>query len=362
MTRVLFFSSVIDGGSPLSQRTLAHALIERGHEVKFLVDDQRRAPVSRLIGEQFADASVRFSGSNLLASAAAIPGGRPTNTAIDELDHWTSPHPHNALLRVMDEFAPDIVVGNSVDGHSWWRAVEICRSRGAGTILYLREMEAMGHLKRSESPADIVVGNARTLVAAAEQLGHRCEFVPSVIDVSTTRTETSRSSALLINVFPSRGIELGIEVARRCPGIPFIFQESWPLETEDRIALERRLASLENVEFRQRQEAGPHLYRTARVLLAPHRVDNRPRVIVEAQANGIPAITSQYPGLREAAGNDGLWFQEDDVDAWADTLSHIWEDERYYGELVARAERAASRPELNPRMVVDAFERLMSSV
>lgn len=359
MTRVLFFSSVIDGGSPHSQRALAHHLIERGHDVEFLVDDQRNAPVSRLIGEQFADASVRFGRSNLLGAAASIPGGRPRSRAIDELSHWTSPHPHNALKKVIDDFAPDIVIGNSVDRHSWRCALKTCRARGVRTILYLREMQAIGHLKNSEDPADTLVANARTLVSAAAEQGHQCEFVPSVIDVSTTRTESSRSTALLINPVASHGVNLGIELARRCPGIPFTFQESWPLKGDERHALDHRLQSFDNIEFRPQQDPGPDLYSSARVLLVPHRLDNRPRVIVEAQDNGIPAITSAYSGLREAAGDEALVIHEDDVDAWTEALLQIWEDQDYYDELVTRAYRAASRPELDPDKVVDSFETIM---
>lgn len=362
MTRLLFLSSVVDGGSPRSQRTLARALIDRGHAVEFLVDDQRRAPVSRRVGEQLADASVRFKDSQLLSAAAAIPGARARARSIEQLPHRTSPHPHNALGQMIEEFAPHVVVGNSVDRHSWRRALETCRERGIATVLYLREVSALRHLEITPRPADAIVANAQTLVAAAEAQGHDCAFVPSVIDTSATTTESSRTAALLINPVASHGVDLAIEVARRCPGIPFVFQESWPMEPMEWKALDQRVRSLGNVSLRRREEPGPQLYGTARVLLVPHRIDNRPRVIVEAQANAIPCIISHHRGLREAAGNEATTFHHDDIGAWTDALLRVWEDQAYYEEIVANTVRAANRPELDPDVVVDAFQKIVDDV
>ena len=362
MTRVLFISSVVDGGSPRSQRALAHGLIERGHDIAFVVDDQRPAALSRAVGEQLADASVRFDRVAALQALAAVPGSRPPLRNIDDLAHWTSPHPHNALPQVIDEFAPDVVVGNSIDRHSWRRTLEICRTRHIFTVLYLREVPALRHLEIEPRPCDALVANSMTLAESARAQGHRCEFIPSVVDTSPTRTESTRETALLINPIASHGVDLTIEVARRCPEILFVFQESWPLEDDQWLRLSDRVAALGNVELRRRREPGPELYQSARVLLVPHHIDNRPRVIVEAQANAIPALISQYPGLHEAAGSGAIAIDENDTDQWVETLKSLWTDDVHYGDLVERTKVASQRPELDPDHVAMTFEQVLDSV
>ena len=357
--RILFLSSVFDGGSPQSQRALAHALNLRGNDVRLLIDDQRSARLSRIVGERLADASVRFSHSRVMQVVAALPGKRPRLRDIDGLVHWTSPHPHNALRYVLDEFLPDVVVGSSVDRHSWRRALEICAAREIPTVIYFREVEALGHLEIKPRAANVVVANAKTLARAAEQRGHRCAFVPSVIDTSATRTSSTRTRALLVNLDPSRGLELAIDLATRHPEIPFTFQESWPLDDQQWSTLARRVEPLANIDLRRLREPGPDLYDEARVLLAPHRVDNRPRVIVEAQTNAIPAIVSNYPGLIEASGDAAIVLDEDDVDGWSAALRTLWEDHDAYDEVVAATEQAATRPELDPSYVAGEFEDLI---
>ena len=82
-------------------------------------------------------------------------------------------------------------------------------------------------------------------------------------------------------------------------------------------------ARLPNVGFRPRTTDLGIIYRDARVLFVPHRVDNRPRVVVEAQANGIPVVASRYPGLVEAAGPGGVFVDPDaPEEAWIDAVAH----------------------------------------
>ena len=229
-------------------------------------------------------------------------------------------------------------------------------------MLYLREVPALRHLEIEPRPCDALVANAQTLAESARAQGHRCEFIPSVVDTSPTRTESTRETALLINPIASHGVDLTIEVARRCPEIPFVFQESWLLEDEQWLRLRDRTAALDNVELRRRREPGPELYQSARVLVVPHHIDNRPRVIVEAQANAIPALISQYPGLHEAAGAGAIAIDENDIDRWVDTLTSLWTDDVRYSELVDKTRAASQRPELDPDHVVTMFEQLLENV
>jgi glycosyltransferase involved in cell wall biosynthesis len=180
-----------------------------------------------------------------------------------------------------------------------------------------------------------------------------------VIDTSVTMTESDRSVVLLINPIASHGIDVFWEIARRMPDVAFHIQESWPLGEERRDAIVRIVSELPNVEFLDRVDPGPCLYARARMLIVPHQLDNRPRVVAEAQANGIPVVASDYPGLREAVGVGGVVVAPTDVDAWVQAIARLWNDPSTYDEFAAAALDHAGRDEINPDRVVDRFEEIV---
>lgn len=356
---MLFVSSTTGGGSGRSQRELVRRLIARGHDVEMLVDDKRPARLLRWFHEQAADANVRFEGLPARRARKWVesrPGRSPVALDIDGIRHRVTPIPENAFASVVDEFAPDIVVGNSLVRLTWRRIRAACTERGVPTLLYVREIATFGHFAAMADPADLLVANASSLAAAVRAAGHECSVIPSVVDTTPTSVDSSRTTVLLINPLPSHGLEQFWSIAERLPHRPFVLQESWPLAAADRAEIDRRLERHPNVTFRERLPPGPDLYRDARLLLVPHRIDNRPRVIAEAQANAIPAFVSDFPGLAEAVGDGGLVVQPDDIAAWCGQIERSWTDDSWYDDLCARARRHSRRPELDPELVVEQFE------
>jgi glycosyltransferase involved in cell wall biosynthesis len=146
------------------------------------------------------------------------------------------------------------------------------------------------------------------------------------------------------------------------PEVPFVVQESWPLNPEVLAAVQQQVAATGNVELRRAAPPGPWLYGDARVLLVPYRVDNRPRVVLEAQANGIPVVAADSPALSETVGAGGVLLPLDDEDAWAGTLRRLWGDDDYYRRLCAAATEHSRRPDVDPEAVGDAFVAVLSGV
>ena len=217
----------------------------------------------------------------------------------------------------------------------------------------------MNHFTLGSQPADVIVANASSLARTVEALGYPCAVLPSVIEVGVTSVDSSRQVALVINPIATHGIDTVWHIARALPDIPFVIQQSWPLENKELLSLEQTAAQLPNVEFRHVAPPGTSLYGDAKVLLVPHRIDNRPRVIAEAQANAIPVIASRTPGIAEAVGDGGLLVGMDDLDGWVDTIRLLWTDKSSYDNLTERALAHSRRPDIDPERVTATFEALL---
>ena len=363
--RMLFISGTTVGGSGRSQRELAARLMDFGHDIVFLVDDASPARVTRWLYEQLADLSVRLGtrpGGAAIRRIERMPGRQPRTEQLGGLTHLMTPIPENAAEQAIESFRPDVVVGNSILRLAWRKVRAMCEARQIATVLYIREEEALNHFAALARPADAVVANAMSLAVAIERLGVECAFVPSVIELGVTKVESSRRVALVINPIESRGIETVWKIAARMPDIDFVAQESWPLEPHQLASVEQNLTTLPNAEFRRAEPPGPRLYRDVRVLLVPYRIDNRPRVIAEAQANGIPVVAADVPALIEAIGAGGSQVGLDDIDAWCSELRRFWSDDAHYRTLSEAALEHSQRPEIDPVLVARQFEAIAQRV
>jgi glycosyltransferase involved in cell wall biosynthesis len=300
-------------------------------------------------------------GERVVRALERFPGRRTGNLELESFVHVTSPVPQNALARMLDDFRPDVVVGNSLVRLSWRRTRAVAAERGLPTVLYVREDDSLDHLRPGEEP-DAIVANAEALRSAIQQRGFECSVVPSVIDVERTQTSSTREVVLAVNPIESRGVATVWRVAAALPDIPFVVQESWPLHGADLQAVERQAEALPNVEFRRVTPSGPELYGDARLLMVPYRVDNRPRVIAEAQANALPVIAADLPALREAVHGGGLLVDLDDIEAWVAAIRSLYEDSNLYERLASAAAEHSRRPEIDPVHVVAAFEEVLEAV
>lgn len=363
---ILFVSSTRAGGSGLSQRQLAARLIARRHRVVILADPEEGHALTRYLYKRQVNLSTKLRGHSLrrLLLALERPLGRRLVTSPDyEVPVVFSPVPEHGYRALRRGFSPDVVVASSIDRVSWRRLRAQLQAEGIPSVLYLRENAALGHLSISNAPPDLLLANSRSLAEGARAAGFECIMIPSAVETVATMVTSSRERALMINPVQSHGIDRLWAMARARPDITFVAQESWPLAEPDRAGLLAEAELFPNVRFRPHTTELDAIYRDARLLLVPHRVDNRPRVVAEAQANGIPVVAAGYPGLVDAVGPGGVLVDPAAPDAaWIDAVGELWDDVEKYERLVQAALQHAARPEIDPDAVTSRFEEAMQTL
>lgn len=361
--RILFVSAVGVGGAPRSTGELADVLARRGHDVRVVLG---KAPLnSGLYGLVVRGAvklrTVAHSSAGRLAArpfGRSVEGHRVSAAGVTVLHVM---HPENYLPRGVREFRPDVVVANSFPREPMrWIAADL-RRVGVPLALYMREQHAVTHLSQSGLRPDVVLANSRHLVNAALELGVACSFAPSVVDLSASAVESLRTKVLLINPVAENRPSILRTLADNRPDIHCTLQESWPLDLETRRDLAAWCETRPNLEFRPRSENPSEVYRDARLLLATYPT-GRPRVVLEAQYNGIPVVALDQPALSEAVGPGGVLVSGDlSDDEWAQRIAGVWDDQ-CYEELERVARGHGNRPEVQPEVIAQQVESALRAV
>lgn len=361
--RILFASGSWEGGARRSADELTKRLAQRGHEVAHVVGRSRRGPLGQL-HRRLTNAAVRYDGRWLAKPFDLIRrriGRRLRLETRDSLPTFSALAPENAIPDLVHRLRPDVVVVSGLNLQPWRTIGAHLREAGVPSVLYMREENALRNLTSPKAVTpDLLVANTRSFAEVAETLGRRCEWVPSVVELAASRVESSRRVALLVNPIPSHGVDIALAVADARPDIPVALQESWHLGVLERRRLLDLVDDRPNVEFRPLKSTPMEVYADARVLLVPHRLDNRPRMIAESLANAIPAVVADWPGLIDAAGPGAIVVpRHAPAPAWIDAVSSLWDDDDHARRVGDAGRRWVERDEMEPEHVVTRFEHLL---
>ena len=162
-----------------------------------------------------------------------------------------------------------------------------------------------------------------------------------------------------INPVKEKGLDIALAVARRCPEIPFVFVETWPLTLYARVDLLAKLEDLPNVQLVKPEDDMRRIYGKCKILLAPSRWDEGyGRVVTEAQMSGIPVIASTRGGLPEAVGTGGVVLNPDaPIDDWVAAVQKFWHDQSYYNDQSGMALAYSNRPSIQLNNQLEAWDK-----
>lgn len=327
------------GGSESSSHELILALREAGHHCEVLAQLQGNGWLA------FRNRVVmKLTRRPLLADAT--PGYRVFRA-------WL---PAAQVDRLLGRWRPDVVLVQS--GESLRMAQGFVRA-GVPTVVYLRDVEfhelggdpaalpSLGYIANSQFVAD-------RFEAA---YGPKATVIRPLFRATRYRTEVEPRQVTFINPHPVKGADLAFEVARLCPEIPFCFVEGWPMNAQEKGALEARVAAHPNVRLQPRTHDMRSVYGATRCLLVPSQWEEAwGRVVTEAQFSGIPTIGSNRGGLPEAIGPAGRILPHDaPADVWAEAVREFWADSPVYREASKAAWSYGKRPEIDPQKQIESL-------
>lgn len=277
-------------------------------------------------------------------------------------DKWTG-------YPVFRSWFPDQAVADFVQRTSPTAAVVQCRgtvpiaqafqSHGIPLIIYLRnvEFDELGGDLTSIRSAEFIANSKFTAKTYETEFGIKATVTPPTIQRSLYETETSGECVTFINPVSKKGLDRAIEIAAKCPDIPFLFVESWLLSAVDLKALQSAIRPYPNIRFEHRTNNIRSVYARTRILLAPSTwAEAWGRIASEAHCSGIPVVGSTQGGLPEAIGPGGVALDcAAPLDEWVATLRQLWSDKAHYKVMSDAARAYALRPEIDPELQFEAF-------
>lgn len=269
---------------------------------------------------------------------------------------WAVERVEDALAECMESFQPQVVWCNCFPSLPLLMAA---RGRGLGAVWYVHDCRpAAEDLRRAANAGICLLAVSEFIAGRIRQfIGGPCAVIYPLIresDYITGRDDPGYVT--LINPRPVKGYETFLSIAAALPEMRFLVVEAWPLG-EGRPAVEKQLAELGNVKFVHQLADTRAIYRQTRLLLAPSVVEEGgPRVIREAQLNGIPVLGSSRGGVPEMIGEGGVVIEEyENPAAWTSAIRELLGDAERYAGMAAAAHRNAYREDLQSATIVRQF-------
>lgn len=254
-----------------------------------------------------------------------------------------------SLPELVDVIKPDVVV---VQPSHQIATSKILLGLGVPVIVYFHDVlfDRLDGDPRDLDGALFLTNSEFTARLYRERYGIESAVLPPMFRAERYRTASRRRNVTFINPQPDKGSELALKIAAQCPEIPFCFVESWQLLEEHMAPIREHMARYGNVTLRRRTMNMKSVYRDARIVLAPTRIEEAwGRIASEAQFSGIPVIASDRGGLPEAVGPGGVLLNPDGpIEPWVEAVRGLWNDSARYQALSDAALHHSARAQIDP--------------
>lgn len=262
----------------------------------------------------------------------------------------------DGAVEVATRFRPDVIVAQSAEPVPLLKSYQ---GLGIPRMAYFHETLRVydaGTLAREEEIG--MIANSRfTAEGMAAHAGIMPAIVRPLVDRSLYEVPTRPRNCLFINTVPRKGVEIAFRLAESRPDVQFDFVKSWILKPHEVECMEQRARAAGNITLHPpTNDMRPH-YARARLLLAPSQWEEAwGRVATEAHINGIPVLSSDQGGLREAVGPGGLLIPLGaPIQEWCAAFSRLWDNPDTHARVSQTALAYSHRPEIQPENIINTF-------
>lgn len=266
------------------------------------------------------------------------------------------------LPELVEVIKPDVVVAQP--SHQIAMS-KILLSLGVPVIVYFHDVlfDQLDGDPRDLDGAVFLSNSEFTARRYRERFGIDSTVLPPLFRAERYRTASRGRNVTFINPQPEKGSELALKLAAHCPEIPFCFVESWSLPEEHTVPIREHNARYGNLTLRRRTMDMKSVYRDARILIAPTRIEEAwGRIASEAQFSGIPVIASDRGGLPEAVGPGGVLLNPDGpIEPWVEAVRGLWNDSARYQALSEAALHHSMRSQINSGAQIDTFMKVANA-
>lgn len=241
-----------------------------------------------------------------------------------------------SIRKYFERIRPDILITTLIDPAFTMDAMRAAKEFGARIVYYEQfyncitkkyrdvmlstEKDLVPWSKDVLDLCDDVYSNGSFVQAAMSKLvGKSSKILHPYVDLSSCMVNGgTRDCITLVNPDPGKGGTTFLHMARTMKDHKFLAVKV--SDKSDYRALES--ANLPNVEIMGFQKEPKKIYERTKLLLMPTVVDETfGRVIVEAQANGIPVVGRDVGGISDTMGKGGILIGKyEDDDEWVRVL------------------------------------------
>ena len=267
---------------------------------------------------------------------------------------------HQAFTERLRIYKPEIVFTQL---SSAGKLAEWSLQAGIRPFIFIRDMADVPFDRTTTENKEIrfIANSVSTASWANEKFSINASVVYPSVDVSKFKVASNPEYITFINPVKEKGVDLAILIAKCLPNLKFLFVESWPLDREQMNYLSAQIRDTKNIVFWRRRMNVQSIYDVTKLLIVPSLWQEAfGRVIIEAQACGIPVIGRDIGGIPEAIGRGGFTLSEHaGADEWSRTIESVIENKTMMNELSRSAISNAKQGDWSPEKVLSILNSLI---
>lgn len=335
------------GGAEISTHTLLSYLVSRGHQCLALGTLGKYLDDIKMRKEQFDKHSIpyRFTTRTLMVGKYKIPIEFYLSLNIGYNIKLTLLYNYvKFFLEHASKYKPDLVITQMMGSGL---AVSFSYESKIPCAHLIRDLDTLYNLEplflehRYIGYADFFSNSKFVRKEFKKRYKKDTGVLYPSIKISDYKLNSNKGKYItFINPNAKKGIDIFLQVANQLPTYRFMVVEGW-----EKIPGSSPLRKLKNVTVRSRQFDMKIIYQETKLLLVPSVWKEAfARVVVEAQAGGVPVLAGRHSGLIESVGNGGILLRDYlEVTVWTQAIESLFGNKNLYKALSIKARENASR-------------------